>query len=354
MGHGYVRVEVRGTHREVGRAVGEAAREQVRRAVEYYRSGFPAMAGIEFSEAERQVVAYLECARRVAPLIVEEMEGTAEGAGVALEEVAVLTCGEEFTCLEDPAQHCTSLAATDGGSTVAGHNEDWYAGDVDENVFLDATLPDGTRFLAMTAAGYLPATGLSSHGIAGGANTLFSTDVRIGVPNLVVRRWALEAPTLEEASRRATHPDRARGSNHLFADAAGRILNIEASASAHAARWVEPEGSPTWFAHTNRFLEPEMQTYELSTSTNSVRRLERAQELLTALVRPGADLVAVAGTVLRDHATAPDSICSHPNRDLPEALREMTCASQVWDLSAGAMHVCAGPPCESSYDRYSL
>jgi len=355
MGHPFVRVEVKGTHREVGRAVGEASREQVRRAIEFYRAGFPSMAGVTFMEAERRVVDYLDSARRVVPHLVGEMEGMAEGAGVSLEEIAVLTCGEEFTCLTDPAQqHCTGVALVSAGHAVAGHNEDWYAGDVDANVLIDATLPDGTHFLAMTAAGYLPSTGISSHGIAGGANTLFSNDVRTGVPNLVIRRWVLEAETLEEACRRACHPERARGCNHLFVDAAGRILDIETSATAHAERWVLPGEEPTWYAHTNRYLEPAMLGYEISTSTNSVRRLERARELLAAEMSPGADLVAVAGRVLRDHASAPDSICSHPDMTLPEVDREMTCASQVWDVTAGVMHVCAGPPCESAYTEVSL
>jgi isopenicillin-N N-acyltransferase-like protein len=155
MPYPYTRVEVSGTHREIGRAVGEAAREQILRAVDLHRGGFPAMAGIEFAEAERRVVDYIDCARRVVPFIVEEMEGAAEGSGATLCQVAVLTCGEELTCLAEPAQHCTTLAAVVDGRSVAGHNEDWYAGDVDANVLIDAMLPDGTRFLAMTAAGYL-------------------------------------------------------------------------------------------------------------------------------------------------------------------------------------------------------
>lgn len=354
MGHPYVTVDVRGDHREIGRAVGEAAREQIAAAVDYYGRSLPLLGGTTFAAAELLVRPYVECARRVAPEVVSEMEGTAEGAGVSLWQVAVLTCGEELTCLGDPAQHCTTLAISDGGQTVVGHNEDWYAGDVDANVLLRAALPDGTVFLAMTAAGYLPATGISSWGIAGGANTLFSNDTRVGVPNLVLRRWALEARTLEEARDRCCHDGRARGSNHLYADSRGRVLDIETSGASSAERWPAMEDDAVRYAHANRYLMPEMAGYEVSTSVNSARRLARARELLDELVRPGADLAAVAGAILRDHASAPDSICAHPDPRQPPEQQEMTCASQVWDLVGGRMHVCAGPPCESEYTVLTL
>lgn len=354
VGHPYVAVDVRGDHRAIGRAVGETAREQIAAAVDYYGRILPAVAGISFADAELAVRPYIDCARRIVPQIVAELEGTAEGAGVTLWQVAVLTCGEELTCLGDPAQHCTTLALSGNGQIVAGHNEDWYAGDVDANVLLRAALPDGTVFLAMTAAGYLPATGISSWGIAGGANTLFSNDTRVGVPNLVLRRWALEARSLEEARARCCHPERARGSNHLYAGNDGRILDIETSGTDQAETWPAAEDGVVCYAHTNRYLAPEMTGYEVSTSVSSERRLARANELLGQLVRPGADLVAVAGTILRDHASAPDSICTHPDPRQPPEQREMTCASQVWDLAAGRMHVCAGPPCESEYQVVAL
>ncbi|MBM3146440.1 MAG: hypothetical protein FJ000_00930 [Actinobacteria bacterium] len=354
MSHPYVTVEVRGDHRAVGRAVGEAAREQIAAAVDFYSGALRTLADLSFAEAELAVRPYIERARQVTPQIVAELEGTAEGSGTTLWQIAVLTCGEELTCVGDPAQHCTTLAICGDGQAVVGHNEDWYAGDVDANVLLRATLPDGTTFVSMTAAGYLPATGISSWGIAGGANTLFSDDVRVGVPNLVLRRWALEARTLEAVHERCCHPLRARGSNHLSADRDGRILNVETSGTAHADLRLSSSDGTVWYAHTNRYLAPELAAHEVSTSVNSVRRLDRARELLGELALPGADFVAVAGGVLRDHATAPDSICGHPDPHLPAEEREMTCASQVWDLIGGRMHVCAGPPCESEYAVVSV
>lgn len=351
----YLRVQVRGPHREVGRAVGEAARQRVLQAVEVYRGLFPSLAGMEFAQAEQRVQGYLDAARALVPDMVAELQGMAEGSGATLAQLAVLTCGEEFTCTHDPAAgHCTTAAVVIGERAAAGHNEDWYAVDVDANVFIDATLPDGTRFLSMTAAGYLPSTGINSHGIAGGANTLYSNDIGVGVPDLFLCRWALEAHDLEEVERRVTINGRARGCNHLYADADGRILDVEASATAHASTWLRSSGEPVWLTHTNRFLQPEMLAYEISHSTNSVHRLERAREILGEQVTGTADPVQVLSGLLRDHATAPDSICGHPDLSLPEAEREMTCASQVWDLTNGVMRVCAGPPCESAYEEYSL
>ena len=42
MGIPFVHVQAKGTHRELGRAVGEAAREQVQASVEFFRADFAA------------------------------------------------------------------------------------------------------------------------------------------------------------------------------------------------------------------------------------------------------------------------------------------------------------------------
>ena len=84
MGIPFVHVRARGSHRELGRAVGEAARDQVRASVDFFRDNFPAMTGgrLTFAEAELQAVAYEAQARCWLPERVEEVEGLAEGSGV--------------------------------------------------------------------------------------------------------------------------------------------------------------------------------------------------------------------------------------------------------------------------------
>ena len=169
-------IQARGSYRDLGRAVGEAAREQVAAAIDYYREHFVAMAGIEFAEAERRAQGYLRYAERHLPQYVEELQGLAEGAGQPFSAVMVPNCGEEFTCATGatpgdtgfrPAamragRLCTGVAVSAGGRHVVGHNMDWYAVDLDKNVLFDLTMPDGTRLLSIAGVPYLPMLGMTS------------------------------------------------------------------------------------------------------------------------------------------------------------------------------------------------
>jgi isopenicillin-N N-acyltransferase like protein len=358
-------VQARGGYRELGQAVGEAAREQVAAALAYYREHFPAMAGIEFAEAERRAQEYLKCARRYLPQYVEELEGLAEGALQSLSALMVPNCGEEFTCdaevkgtspgvpggrrLWRAGRLCTAVAVSNRGRHVVGHNMDWYAVDVDKNVLFDLTMPDGTRVLTIAGVPYLPMLGMSSHGIASVSNSVYCNDARVGVPNSFVRRWVLDAASIGEGRERACLVARARGSNHIWADGTGRMCDLETSATGSAD--VESEG---WLAHTNHYVAADMAPFEASQQPESRDRLRRARELLDAGVARGDDPVAVVAAVLRDHANAPDAICGHPTDRASRPDESVTVASMICDLDNGRLYACAGPPCENPYRMFDL
>jgi isopenicillin-N N-acyltransferase-like protein len=236
---------------------------------------------------------------------------------------------------------------------------DWYSVDVDKNVLFDVTCPDGTRFLTIAGVPYLPILGLSSHGIAYVGNSVYSADARLGVPNAFVRRWALEAPTLDEARSRAVLPARARGSNHLWGDRTGAIQDLETSAGAAALCGAHgaphgglPEGALVT-AHTNHYTHDHMKRFEGYWAGESRDRLARAEESLREGVARGDDPLAVVTRTLRDHAAGPDSICAHPET-APPPDRSITVASMVCDLDEMRVHVCAGPPCRNPYRTYAL
>ncbi len=395
MGVPFDLLEVAGSYREIGRQIGEGARRLIERRVALFEADFERFAGgMSLSTAEALTRPLLAAAERRLPQYVEELRGLAEGAAVPFSRILLMNCGEELTCTLPPEPgHCTSLALAGEGRTVVAHNEDWEEQDIAHQVLLRIAAPDGTRILAMTTAGLLAMTGLNSHGLAFGANTVYARGgaarttpaddaparragrragrgvrheapgevpagaplaaLRPGVPNSLVCRWMLEAPTRGEATARALLSERARGSNHLCGQAGGRIWDVETSASRAA---VIEGGAVTdgweWLAHTNHYLADEMLEVEGSTSAGSRLRHARACELLSDGLGRGVDPVGLAGAVLRDHANAPTSICGHGGEG-PDAPSPTT-ASMVWELEERRLHICAGPPCENPYRVVAL
>ena len=391
-------LEVAGSCREIGRQIGEGARPLIERRVALFEADFERFAGgLSLSTAEALTRPLLAAAERRLPQYVEELRGLAEGAVVPFSRILLMNCGEELTCTLPPQPgHCTSLALAGERRTIVAHNEDWEEQDIAHQVLLRIVTPDGTRILAMTTAGLLAMTGMNSHGLAFGANTVYArehgADVpagdapagdappgapdemsvadsgaalsgtpcgaplagqRPGVPNSLVCRWMLEAPTRGEATARAMLSERARGSNHLCGQAGGRIWGVETSAAGAAV--IEGgalTGGREWLAHTNHYLADEMLALEGSTSVGSRLRHARACELLREGLGRGADPVDLAGAVLRDHVDAPTSICGHGGQG-PDAPSPTT-ASMVWELEERRMHVCAGPPCENPYRVVAL
>jgi isopenicillin-N N-acyltransferase like protein len=364
----FVHVQTRGTHRELGRAVGEAAREQVVASVEFFRADFAAMTKgrLTFAEAERQAPAYAEAARRWLPQYVEELEGLAEGSGVPFSQLLVLNCGEEFTSDEplcgppapDAARtphsgdHCTAVAVVKDGRHVVGHNMDWYVIDAVNNVLFDLTGPDGTRVMGLAGAPYLLMLGMNSHGIGNVSNSVHSNDNRVGVPNTFVRRSTLEARTLEEARDRGLLAARARGTNQFFADAGGRLWDLETSATACD---LADHTAAGFMAHSNHYASAAMQPYEGYLGGESEVRLGTAERLLAAGLDSDEDPVDLVARILRTHDPSPDDcICGHPDPSAPPADQGMTVGSLICDLDELVMYACAGPPCENEYQVFRM
>lgn len=361
----FLHVEAKGSYAEVGRQVGEAARDLIAAAVTFYEEHFAGMSGMTFAQAERRARAYLPFAERYFPQYVAELDGMAQGANQPFEKLLVPNCAEEFTCLPDAGggapstggdpmsggagHQCTAVAVSHDGRHVVGHNMDWYVVDIDKNVLFDLTLQGGTRVLTIAGVPYLPILGMNSHGLAYVGNSLNSNDDRLGAPNAFVRRWTLEAGTIEEARARATMPTRAHGSNHTIADVRGRLWDVETSAGAQALITGE-----TWLAHTNHYVDPTMLPYEGYGHAESRRRLAAAERLLGEGVARGDDVLELVMRVLRDHTGAPDSICGHEAAGVPIAERVTTVASMVCDLDEGRLYACAGPPCENEYRCFTL
>ena len=181
------------------------------------------------------------------------------------------------------------------------------------------------------------------------SNSLYSTDNRLGVPNVFVRRSTMEAATLEEARRRGLPAARARGTNQFFADTAGRLWDIESSATASAFADHAARG---YMAHTNHYVAAEMAPFEGSDRTRS-----RARGCA-----PPRPCSPPGSTTARSRsiswpvscvATSPrrgTCICGHPEPRRRRAEQGMTVGSIICDLDERRLYACAGPPCQADYE----
>jgi len=351
-------IEASGTHREVGRQIGEAARDLVAHGLADYEQRFPVLAGFSFAEAIDRARGYLRPAEDYVPQAVDQIRGLAEGADVPFDRLFALNCGEEFTCEADRLwprhEHCTSFGVVAGGRVVSGHNEDWFPDDVAHLVVRKVRLAgpgpwDGSSYISVGPAYDLPITGITSGGFTSAANTVYYRDERAGVPNNCLLATVMEQPDLERARELIYHSPRARGSNHLLCDAGGRIWDVETTGE----RVAFIDGG-TLFTHTNHYVAPELVPEDASESEGSRLRRPRAEELLRSGVETGADLVELGKSVLSDHANRPFSICAHWDNENPDEDQDVTTASMVWEPAEGRAHIACGQPCSSPYVTYEL
>jgi isopenicillin-N N-acyltransferase-like protein len=360
-------IQASGSHREVGRQVGEAGRDVVAWGIDAYASRFEGLAGFSFAEAVERARGYLRPAEDSTPQAVEQLRGMAEAANVPFDRLFALNCSEEFTCGADrtwPPEHCTSFAVAAGGQVVAGHNEDWYPEEIEAQTIRVVRLTGRWSTAAYISAGpayNLPMTGVTAAGFSVAANTVYYRDERVGVPNNLILATVLCQPDLEHARDFIARAPRARGSNHLLCDRDGRVWDIETSGE----RWALLDGSPppteaaaagasALFAHTNHYVSPELTPGDASRSEGSRLRRERAERLLLDGVAVGRDLVELGKSVLCDHENAPFSICDHWEDDDPDPDQSVTTASMVWEPAEGRAHVAGGQPCTAGYVTYEL
>ncbi len=341
-------IRIKGTHKEIGLAIGREMRQAVHGQIEVYSKMMSKAQDVEltWSQAALQARKYLPFSEEFFPRYVEEMRGIAQGAGVDFDDVNTLNCMEAIT---SDALHlkCTSLAAglevTESGSSVlVAHNEDWIPADHPFTYVIQAEPGDEPAFLGLSYGALLPNLGFNAAGLAHVADSVFPNDVRLGIPRIVVTRAILGARTLGEAMQAALHRRRAAGYNHLIADQSGEIYNVEVAATAFDTLYA----ADNWSAHTNHYTSPIMQPYEDNPDQliNSRVRLNRARHLIKG--RLGKLTVADFQTILSDHVNYPSSICAHNDFCVSPFDCSVTIASIIIDMAAHTLWVCWGNPCE--------
>lgn len=349
-------IKVKGTHREMGRQIGEAFSVQVQHSIENARMLIAQTRDhlqLTWEAAQIQAQKYTPFAQERYPQYIEELQGIAEGAGVSPEDLAVVNALEAVTMDALHLTKCTSIAVNQtrsiNGHVLIGHNEDWLPED-EQDVFIVHGEPDDEPpFLAMTYGGLLPNIGFNAYGIGQCCDSVYPNDYRIGLPRVIASRAVLAAKTIDQAIRSMIIPLRAAGYNHLLAHESGELYNIEVSARHFAVIYAD-NGV---ICHTNHYLAPNMQAIE-SEADELVSTRIRYFRALRLLQEKQLHDQSSFQAILSDHVNFPDAICNHDVHWINPMDREKTICSLIMDLTERKMHVAWGNPCANAFTCYEL
>ena len=356
------RVAVAGPSAARGREYGRLAARKIELAVASYRDVFRHRVGLDWEAAVAHARTFLPAIERFAPHALHEMHGIAEGAGVPADAILVLNCRSELMFAaarrkgEDPPSECTSFAATPEATADAhmllGQNWDWVPFARDLCVLLEVTRENEPSFATIVEAGMLAKVGMNEAGFGLCTNTLVSArDAdRVGVPYHVMLRALFDATTLDDATRILGSTERALSANYLVADASGAAANFETIAGGKTEiRTTLPRSG--LLAHSNHFLAPEFAAIDAYVA-NSPHSLTRLADMREGLASGAALTVPRVQAALRNHAHAPNGVCSHPDPAAHALYARTTVASFVADLTARTFWYTDGPPCNAVYETY--
>ncbi|MGH3516136.1 MAG: C45 family autoproteolytic acyltransferase/hydrolase [Haloechinothrix sp.] len=360
-------VEVSGGPRERGRTYGEVARPLIEQAIGFYEQAFGHQAGLTWTQVTDIAQGWLPHCESFAPDLVEEMAGVAEGSGRSLADILALNARGEIiydrtfhtmgAAQEDhPIEGCTSFAllgeATADGHVYCGQNWDWRDGVRPTVMVLRIVQPPRPTVLMHVEAGQIGRQGANSAGLALNANGLGGRfDDSVGVPQTLIRRRVLDSPSLCDALRVLTRTQQHIASNALITHRDGIAIDMETTPGAHG--WMYPtDGLLVHGNHYQAFIPPQLAATHRPSPVDSLYRVPRAEQGL-ARCREAADTSGVRKQVreaMSDHVGYPESVCTHPDHDMPSVMRWSTLLSSCVDLTTGDYLITSGQPCRADYE----
>lgn len=342
----YREVSVTGKPRALGRQIGEEAREEVRGFCEVAIERVNQTVRISRQRATQIAQQSLVFAEDYRPDLVDELRGTAEAAGVDLNDLMLLQVRNQLT--SEPDAGCTSLSVrTIAGSTLVAQT--WDADpELDRFTIVLTRRPEGrSATMTCTQAGLISYMGFSETGIGACVNSLPAPSRPIGVPHYFTLRELYEATSLKQAVHAVERAHRAIPANIMLATSDGPA---DLEVTIDAVHVLRPDGQ-AWLGHTNHCVHTELcnineQFPELIQSHARKRRLEQ-------LITSGVCDIEHVKRILCDHQDYPRSICRHPNDDSGHGFW-CTVFALVIEPTERRMHVSRGTPCCHEFEVYQM
>ncbi len=343
-------VRVSGSHREVGRQLGEAGRDQIARTIAAAWDELPS--GRSKQDQLALAATYRAFTAPRLPWLVDELDACAEAAGVDPLELFAVSIEEiwyePYGARTDG--RCSDLVAgpraTADGHLLVAHNNDLRPEAQEQITALEIRVPGDPVIFQLGGIPWL-SVGWNSAGLSLTGNELSPNDERVGISRSLQVLEMMRARSLAEMVAAALRPDRASSYNNVLASADGGVANVEGSATDAEVTDLDGRGH---LAHTNNYVCDRMLQYEgdADYAPHSNVRYERARRLLAA-EPPGSITMDRLRVLLSDHETKPDSLCKHPEFGTPTSKTVFWC---VTDVTEGRVRYGRGNPCDSVEQEY--
>jgi hypothetical protein len=305
-------IEASGDARTIGQITGEALREEIRE--------FAALINLDarHSDWEERWPATRAAMQRHIPLVLEEMEGTAEGANLPLDTILKLNVPGYARDL-DPPQECTNIAFSEGpdGPIWGKNNDGEEPGKQKPPVARVVRRDDGIPQINWTFCGMLATIdGFNAEGVAVGHSSVGSQFAQ-SKHHVPIRLWAYEGlfrcRTGEEFARHmCALPTFGKGYSSLMVDAEGFMCSLESPCPLTQVRWPQP--GATYMNCSNYYQLDQISDADWRKPEGKQNAIARARMLDDRFKGDsgGRDLEAMK-QVLRHHGDP--SICRHGGED---------------------------------------
>lgn len=308
-----------------------------------------------------------DCVREAAPDLFEEVQGIADGAGVAFDDVFRLNCSVELFawqgCVESqsvntvpgPADGCSSFAVDAAEGPLVAWNMDWWRLWQPYIVLLHGRPAHGPHFFAFAFAGCVGRPGMSER-VAVAANYLpYRGGPAPGVPNAwdgpgvpygFLVRMMLGQDSTAKAVAMVAKVRRMACLNYTIGDVTGDLRWLETTPTAHA----ESSLAGDFLTHANSYLHQDFDGLTGDRLATDDPRTHHAREQLRGAPRPLTRRILQA--VQQSHFVGNTTgVCVHNRLQQHDGI---TLLAFIAELATGTLWVAYGPPCEHDFIAYHL
>jgi isopenicillin-N N-acyltransferase-like protein len=286
-------LEVSGTNYDIGKQIGTRFSKEIMGGHLALHDLLTAVKGIVNSAPDVFYDPFLEAAQNYFPDYVDELQGIADGSGIAFADILQGNIFMEVVYLYyelsgkkkysfPPDYGCSTIAYSKSGKTYLAHNEDLFTSFLSCMYLLKIKVNGKPEILTLSYPGILAGIppGMNEAGIVQCGNDICGLHIEQSVPLIFQFRSVLDASSLDDAVKRAKFPHRARTMTHNIGSLSeNKIISVEAAPSKNQSYNVDG-----FYVHTNHFVLDNMQDIELDPDglPSSDSRFNKLTELSNA------------------------------------------------------------------------